>query len=68
MLFTIVGALSPKMQEGGDDNDRNRQTYIPFSTKSDLTDTKYLGGIWFNYTGNYQLAEQIVLATLGAAH
>jgi len=68
VLFTIVGVLSPKMQEGGDDNNRNRQIYIPFSTMSDLTDTKYLGGIWFNYTGNYQLAEQNLRATLGAAH
>jgi len=68
VLFTIVGVLTPKMQEGGDDNDRNRQIYIPFSTMSDLTDTKYLGGIWFNYTGNYQLAEQNLRTTLGAAH
>ncbi len=68
VLFTIVGVLAPKMQEGGEDNDRNRQIYIPFSTMSDLTDTKYLGGIWFNYTGNYQLAEQNMRNTLGAAH
>ena len=68
VLFTIVGVLSPKMQEGGEDNDRNRQIYIPFSTMSDLADTKYLGGIWFNYTGNYELAEQNVRASLGAAH
>ena len=68
VLFTIVGVLSPKMQEGGADNDRNRQVYIPFSTMSDLTDTKYLGGIWFNYQGNYQLAEQNLRATLAAAH
>jgi len=68
VMFTIVGVLSPKMQEGGEDNDRNRQIYVPFSTMSDLTDTKYLGGIWFNYTGNYQLAEQNARASLGAAH
>lgn len=68
VMFTIVGVLSPKMQEGGADNDRNRQIYIPFGTMSDLTDTKYLGGIWFNYTGNYQLAEQNLRNTLGAAH
>ena len=68
VLFTIVGVLSPKMQEGGADNDRNRQVYIPFSTMSDLTDTKYLGGIWFNYQGNYQLAEQNLRASLAAAH
>ena len=67
VLFTIVGVLSPKMQEG-EDNDRNRQIYVPFSTMSDLMDTKYIGGIWFNYEGNYQLIEQNMRATLGAAH
>ena len=66
VLFTIVGVLSPKMQEGGADNDRNRQIYVPFSTMSDLTDTKYLGGIWFNYQGNYQLIEQNLRATLAS--
>lgn len=66
--FTIVGVLHPKMQEGGADNDRNRQIYVPYSTMSDLADTKYLGGIWFNYEGNYQLIEQNVRQTLGAAH
>jgi putative ABC transport system permease protein len=68
VLFTIVGVLSPKMQEGGEDSDRNRQVYIPFSTMSDLADTKYLGGIWFNYQGNYELIEQNLRATLAAAH
>lgn len=68
VLFTIVGVLTPKMQEGGEQNDRNRQIYIPFSTMSDLADTTYLGGIWFNYQGNYQLIEQNVRTTLGAAH
>jgi putative ABC transport system permease protein len=68
VMFTIIGVLKPKMQEGGEDNDRNRQIYIPFGTMSDLSDTKYLSGIWFNYTGNYQLAEQNLRASLGAAH
>ena len=68
VMFTIVGVLTPKMQEGGEQNDRNRQIYIPFSTMSDLADTKYLGGIWFNYQGNYQLIEQNLRVTLGAAH
>ena len=67
VLFTIIGVLSPKMQEG-EDSDRNRQIYVPFSTMSDLADTKYIGGIWFNYQGNYQLAEQNMRETLGAAH
>jgi putative ABC transport system permease protein len=68
VLFTIVGVLHPKMQEGGASNDRNRQVYVPFSTMSDLADTKYLGGIWFNYQGNFQLIEQNLRVTLGAAH
>ena len=67
VLFTIVGVLSPKMQEG-EDSDRNRQIYVPFSTMSDLADTKYLGGIWFNYQGNYMLTEQNMRDVLGAAH
>src|SRR5579872_3638631 len=68
VMFTIVGVLSPKMQEGGADNDRNRQIYIPFGTMSDLADTKYLGGIWFNYQGNHQMIEQNMRTTMGAAH
>lgn len=68
VLFTIVGVLTPKMQEGGAQNDRNRQIYVPFSTMSDLADTKYLSGIWFNYRGNYQLIEKNLRATMGAAH
>ena len=67
VLFTIIGVLAPKMQEG-EQSDRNRQIYIPFSTMSDLKDTKYLDGIWFNYEGNYMLAEQEMRETLGAAH
>ncbi len=68
VLFTIVGVLHPKMQEGGEDNDRNRQIYIPFSIMSDLADTKYLGGIWFNYQGDYQMIEKNMRATLADAH
>jgi putative ABC transport system permease protein len=55
------------MQEG-EDSDRNRQIYVPFSTMSDLADTKYLGGIWYNYEGNYELTEQNMRNVLGAAH
>lgn len=68
VLFTVVGVLSPKMQEGGEDNDRNRQIYVPFSTMSDLKDTKYLDGIWFNYRGDYQMTEKNLRDTLAIAH
>jgi len=64
--FTVVGVLEAKMQEG--DNDSNRQIYIPFSTMSDIKDTKYLDGIWLNYVGNYELVEKNLRSTLAAAH
>jgi putative ABC transport system permease protein len=66
-IFTIIGVLKPKMQEG-DDDDRNRQIYMPFNTFSDLKDTQYLDGIWFNYRGDHQLIEKSVRNQLGAAH
>ena len=68
VMFTVVGVLAAKMQEGGEGNDRNRQIYVPFSTMSDLKDTKYLDGIWFNYQGDYQLVEKSLRDTLAAAH
>lgn len=68
VLFTIVGVMAPKMQEGGEDNDRNRQIYVPFSTMSDIKDTKYLDGIWLNYRGNSQMVESNLRKTLAFAH
>lgn len=64
--FTVIGVLIPKMQEG--DNDRNRQIYVPFNTMSDLKDTKYLDGIWFNYRGNNELVEKSLRENMGVAH
>ena len=64
--FTVIGVLESKMQEG--DNDNNRQIYIPFNTMSDIKDTKYLDGIWMNYTGDNELVEKNLRAALGAAH
>ena len=66
-LFTIIGVLSPKMQEG-ENSDRNRQIYVPLSTMSDLKDPKYIDGIWFNYRGDNELVEKAMRETLGAAH
>jgi putative ABC transport system permease protein len=64
--FTVIGVLEAKMQEG--DNDNNRQIYIPFTTMSDIKDTKYLDGIWLNYVGDNQEVEKNLRATLAAAH
>ena len=67
VLFTIVGVLAPKMQEG-EQSDRNRQIYVPFSTMSDIKDTKYLDGMWFNYEGDFQQVEKNMREVLAAAH
>ncbi len=67
VIFTVIGVLSPKMQEG-DGDDRNRQIYVPFNTMSDLADTHYLSGIWFNYHGDHEQIEKSLRETLAAAH
>ncbi len=67
VLFTVIGVLRPKMQEG-DQNDVNRQIYVPFNTMSDLKDTMYLDGVWFSYHGDNELAEKSLRETLAAAH
>jgi putative ABC transport system permease protein len=67
VLFTVVGVLSPKMEEG-DNNNVNRIIYVPFNTMSDLKDTMYIDGIWFSYHGDNELAEKSLRETLGAAH
>jgi putative ABC transport system permease protein len=64
--FTVIGVLQGKMQEG--DDNINRIVYIPFTTMSDVKDTKYLDGIWFNYQGNYETTERALRGALGAAH
>ena len=66
IIFTIVGVLTPKMQEGDDDS--NRVIYVPFNTMSDIKDTHYIDGIWFNYRGDNELVEKNLRLTLAAAH
>ncbi len=66
VVYTVIGVMTPKMQEG--DSDRNRQIYVPFSTMSDLKDTTYLDGIWFTYRGDNELVEKALRETLGVAH
>ncbi|HSM84963.1 MAG TPA: ABC transporter permease [Candidatus Limnocylindrales bacterium] len=65
--FQVIGVLSPKMQEG--DDDINRIVYIPFTTMSDLKDTRYLDGIWVGYDGTeYEKIEGNIRSVLAAAH
>jgi putative ABC transport system permease protein len=65
--FEVIGVLTPKMQEG-DDSDINRGVNVPFTTMSDIKDTKYLDGIWMDYKGDPKVVEQALRKTLAAAH
>ena len=64
--FEVIGVLKAKMQEG--DNNINRTIDVPFSTMSDLKDTKYIDGIWMSYNGDHTTVQQALRKTLGAAH
>ena len=64
--FEVIGVLDPKMQEEGDNV--NRQVYIPFSTMADIKDPKYLDGIWLNYNGDHEAVQQAIRNTLAATH
>jgi putative ABC transport system permease protein len=66
VAFEVVGVLKAKMQEG--DDNINRVVYIPFSTMSDIKDTKYLDGIWMNYHGDHMAVEHALRNQMGAAH
>ena len=67
LSFEVIGVLVPKMQEGN--SDINRTVYIPFTTMSDLKDTRYLDSIWFTYqTPQYQQLEQAVRNVLCVPH
>ncbi len=64
--FDVVGVLKAKMQEG--DDDINRSLEVPLSTMTDLKDTKYLDGIWFNYNGDQAQVEKAVRKVLAETH
>jgi putative ABC transport system permease protein len=66
--FQVIGVLTPKMQEQGDDN-ANAIVYIPFSTMGDIRDTRYLDGIWLDYDGlEYEKVEGNIRSVLGVSH
>ncbi len=64
--FEVIGVLKPKMQEG--DDNINRVVYIPFTTMSDIKDTKYLDGIWMNFKGDHMAVELALRSKLAEAH
>jgi putative ABC transport system permease protein len=65
--FEVIGVMEPKPQEG--DNNVNKGVYIPSLAMSNLRDTYYLDGIWFDYEGmQYERIEQAVRSALSDAH
>ncbi|MGA3197292.1 MAG: ABC transporter permease [Terriglobales bacterium] len=67
IAFEVIGVLTPKMQQGNDDD--NRVVYVPFTTMGDLKDTHYLDTIWFNYQApDYGRIEQSVRYILADQH
>jgi len=64
--FEVVGVEVAKMQEG--DDNINRTINVPFTTMSDIKDTKYLDGIWMSYKGDYKEVEHGLRNALGVQH
>jgi putative ABC transport system permease protein len=65
--FTVIGVMKPKMQEG-DNDDSNRNIYIPFDTSSDFINTHYLDSVWLDYSGDHEMVEKSLRETMAAAH
>jgi putative ABC transport system permease protein len=65
--FQVVGVVSPRMQEGDDDD--NRAIYIPYNSMNVLKDNHYLDGIWMDSVGlDHDKLDQTVRDALAAAH
>jgi putative ABC transport system permease protein len=65
--FQVVGVVSPRMQEGDDDD--NRTIYIPYNAMNVLKDNHYPDGIWMDSVGlDHDKLDQTVRDTLAAAH
>lgn len=65
--FQVVGVVTPRMQEGDDDD--NRTIYVPYNSMNVLKDNHYLDGIWMDSQGlNHDKLDQTVRDTLAAAH
>ena len=64
--FTVIGILTGKMQESGDNF--NTMCWVPISVMGDIKDLKYLDGMWMTYHGDHVQVEHAIRTTLGAAH
>lgn len=68
LSFEVVGVLTPKMEEAGNDSNDNKQIYIPFTSMGDLRDIYNIDGIWLNYEGDHNKVAQGVRNTMAAVH
>ncbi|MHB1701588.1 MAG: ABC transporter permease [Acidobacteriaceae bacterium] len=64
--FEVIGVLKPRMAE--EESNNNRIINIPFTTFSDIKDTKYIDQIWMNYRGDNVAVERALRNTLAEAH
>ncbi len=64
--FEVVGVLKAKMQEG--DDNLNRVVNIPFTTMSEIKDTKYIDGIWMSYHGDHTTVQQALRNEIATMH
>jgi putative ABC transport system permease protein len=65
--FQVIGVVSPRMQEGDDDD--NRTIYVPYNSMDVVKDNHYLDGIWMDSQGlDHDKLDQTIRETLGAAH
>ena len=65
--FQVIGVVTPRMQEGDDDD--NRTIYIPYNSMNVLKDNHYLDGIWMDSQGlDHDKLDETIRATLAAAH
>jgi putative ABC transport system permease protein len=65
--FQVVAVMKHTLQDG--DDNINSQLYIPFSTMSELKDTKYIGGIFMQYEGPEHLkVVNTIRSTLALHH
>jgi len=67
--YEVIGVLKPRPQAGGSQNSINRVVYIPFTTMSDLRDTRYIDMMWMEFVGSdYYSVEKSLRNTLAAQH
>jgi len=65
--FQIIGVLSPRMQEGDDDD--NRTIYIPFNSMDVLRDIHFIDGIWLDSQGlDHEKLTRTIRDSLAVAH